>query len=92
MRAGQALRQKWAQEAERDRRARDPRLAAQDAAERAAMGVRVRVLARYGRLVQAAARRGELTYEQAFPMLFDAQERSADRLEARRRHIFGGAA
>lgn len=89
MRAGLALRQKWAQEAERARRARDPQLVAQDAAERAAMGVRVRVLARYGRLVQAAVRRGELSYDEAFPLLFAAQERSADRLEARRRRIFG---
>lgn len=89
MRAGLALRQKWAQEAERARRAADPVLAAQDAAERAAMDVRVRVCARYGRLVQAAVRRGELTHEQAFPMLFAAQERSIDRLEARRRRIFG---
>lgn len=89
MRAGLALRQKWAQEAERARRAADPVLAAQDAAERAAMSVRVRVIARYGRLVQAAARRGELSYDEAIERLMAAQERSAERLEARRRRIFG---
>lgn len=89
MRAGQALRQKWAQEAEHARRAADPVLAAQDAAERAAMRVRVRVLARYGGLVKAAVARGDLTHEDAFRLIFDAQDRSADRLEARRRRIFG---
>lgn len=89
MRAGQALRDKWAAEARAAARARDPRLAAQDAAERAAMNVRVRVVARYGRLVQAAVRRGELTHDEAFPMLFDAQDRAAARLEQRRRRIFG---
>lgn len=89
MRAGLALRQKWAQEAERARRAADPVLAAQDAAERAAMRVRVRVLARYGALVKAAVQRGELTHEEAFPLLFAAQDRAADLLERRRRRIFG---
>ena len=91
MRAGQALRQKWAQEARREARARDPRLAAQDAAERAAMDVRGRVLARYGQLVKAAVGRGELTWEEAFERVFDAQERTRVLLEARRRRIFGDA-
>lgn len=89
MRAGLALRQKWAQEAERARRAADPRLAAQDAAEQAAMRARVRAHHRYGQLIIAAIARGELTHEEAFTRIFDAEERGRVLLEKRRRRIFG---
>jgi hypothetical protein len=89
MRAGLALRQKWAQEAERARRAADPALAAQDAAERVAMCARVRAHQRYGQLIKAAVARGELTHEQAFARIFDAEERGRELLERRRRRIFG---
>lgn len=90
MRAGLALRQKWAQEAERARRAADPRLAAQDVAERAAMSTRVRVLKRYGGLITAALRSGDLTVEQALELFTAAEERTYDRLAARRAVIFEG--
>lgn len=89
MRAGQALRQKWAQEAERERRARDPKLRAQDAAERAAMSARVRTLARYGRLLGEATKRGEMTVEECFTRFGEAEERSYALLAARRDRILG---
>lgn len=89
MRAGRALRDKWAAEARREARARDPRLAAQDAAERAAMEFRDRVLARYGNLLRAAYERGELTIEDLFERGFTAGERTARTLSAKQRRIFG---
>ena len=90
MRAGQALRDKWAAETRAAERARNPRLAAQDAAEHAAMKARSQTLATYGRLLRSAVQDGTLTVEQSLDLFLTAEERTYQRLNARRERIFGG--
>lgn len=89
MRAGLALRQKWADEARRAQRASDPICVAQDAAERAAMNARNRTLRRYGLLMREAVRRGELTHEQWVAKFCAAEDRTAERLSRQQARIFG---
>lgn len=89
MRAGRALREKWADEARRAARQRDPVARAQDAAEQAARDRRHRVLARYGRLLRAGHSAGTLTLEEAFARYAAAEDRTASRLHDEQARIFG---
>lgn len=78
-RAGQALRQQWAQEARRAEIMANPVQRATWEAEETHRQQCNRVLDRYGRLLRAAYRRGELTAEQTLERWFHAQERMAGR-------------
>lgn len=79
-RAGQALRQQWAQEARRAAIMADPAQRAGYLQERADLAYVEHVLERYGSILLAATRRGELTAEDAVARHFAARERLAGRV------------